>query len=151
MTKNVLNLHTGRTTPLPSIRSVRNAAERSPLMIRKRSLFLTVMFACIVVAPLGAQTSEQAGGRWSAQRANDWYAKQPWLVGANFIPSDAINELEMFQSETFNPALIDKELGLGESIGMNTMRVFLQDQLWQQDAQGFTKRLDTFLGIAAKH
>jgi endo-1,4-beta-mannosidase len=122
------------------------------MMILKRSLFFTLVFACVVVAPsVVAQTGEDAGGRWSAQRANDWYAKQPWLVGANFIPSDAINELEMFQAETFNPALIDKELGLAESIGMNTMRVFLQDQLWQQDAKGFTRRLDTFLGIAAKH
>ncbi len=123
------------------------------MMMLKRFLFLTVVFACFVVAPMAlvAQASEDAGGRWSTQRANDWYAKQPWLVGANFIPSDAINELEMFQAETFNPALIDKELGMGESIGMNTMRVFLQDQLWQQDAKGFTKRLDTFLAIAAKH
>ncbi|HEX4577926.1 MAG TPA: cellulase family glycosylhydrolase [Edaphobacter sp.] len=119
----------------------------------KRFLSLPVMFAALVVAPamVCAQTGDDAGERWSAQRANDWYAKQPWLVGANFIPSDAINELEMFQAETFNPALIDKELGMAESIGMNTMRVFLQDQLWQQDAKGFTKRLDTFLGIAAKH
>lgn len=93
----------------------------------------------------------QGRSRWTEKQANDWYAKQPWLVGANFIPSDAINELEMFQSATFNPALNDKELGLGESIGMNTMRVFLQDQLWQQDPEGFKKRLDTFLSIAAKH
>ena len=121
-------------------------------MILKRSLFFTVVFACVVVAPsVVAQTGEDAAGRWSARRANDWYAKQPWLVGANFIPSDAINELEMFQAETFNPALIDKELGMAESIGMNTMRVFLQDQLWQQDAKGFTGRLNIFLGIAAKH
>jgi Cellulase (glycosyl hydrolase family 5) len=90
-------------------------------------------------------------GRWSAQKANDWYGKQAWLVGANFIPSDAINELEMFQAATFNPALNDKELGMAESVGMNTARVFLQDQLWQQDAAGFKQRLDTFLSIAAKH
>ncbi len=93
----------------------------------------------------------QGRPRWTEKQANDWYAKQPWLVGANFIPSDAINELEMFQAATFNPTLNDKELGLGESIGMNTMRVFLQDQLWQQDPEGFKKRLDTFLSIAAKH
>lgn len=93
----------------------------------------------------------QGRSRWSQKQANDWYQKQPWLVGANFIPSDAINELEMFQAATFNPALNDKELGMGESIGMNTMRVFLQDQLWQQDPEGFKKRLDTFLSIAAKH
>ncbi|MEO6816878.1 MAG: cellulase family glycosylhydrolase [Edaphobacter sp.] len=93
----------------------------------------------------------QGRPRWTEKQANDWYTKQPWLVGANFVPSDAINELEMFQAATFNPALNDKELGLGESIGMNTMRVFLQDQLWQQDPEGFKKRLDTFLSIAAKH
>jgi Cellulase (glycosyl hydrolase family 5) len=118
----------------------------------KRFPVVLLMLGC-VVAPgaLVAQNTNEAGGRWSAQRANDWYAKQPWLVGANFIPSDAINELEMFQAETFNPTLIDKELGMAEGIGMNTMRVFLQDQLWQQDAKGFTKRLDVFLGIAAKH
>jgi hypothetical protein len=90
-------------------------------------------------------------GRWTEAQANAWYAKQPWLVGANFIPSDAINELEMFQPATFNPTLIDKELGMAESIGMNTMRVFLQDQLWTSDAPGFHQRLDTFLTIAAKH
>ena len=56
--------------------------------------------------------------RWSAERANQWYAQQPWLVGANYIPSDAINELEMFQATTFNPALNDKELGMAESIGI---------------------------------
>jgi hypothetical protein len=118
-------------------------------MIRGWFLLMTWMIAC--PAGLCAQTAKPGGGRWSAQRANDWYTKQPWLVGANFIPSDAINELEMFQAETFHPELIDRELGLGESIGMNTMRVFLQDQLWQQDSKGFTERLNTFLGIAARH
>jgi hypothetical protein len=132
---------------------VANSLTKEILMIESRSLFLRMMFACLVAAPIAlvAQTSEEAGGRWSVQRANDWYAKQPWLVGANFVPSDAINELEMFQAATFNPALIDKELGMAEGIGMNTMRVFLQDQLWQQDTKGFTQRLGTFLGIAAKH
>ena len=91
------------------------------------------------------------GQRWSEQKANDWYAQQPWLVGANYIPSNAINQLEMFQAATFDPAINDRELGYAEGIGMNVMRVFLQDQLWQQDPDGFKQRLDTFLGIAAKH
>lgn len=72
-------------------------------------------------------------------------------MGANYIPSDAINQFEMFQAATFNPEINDRELGLAEGIGMNTMRVFLQDQLWQQDPKGFTKRLDAFLTIAAEH
>jgi Cellulase (glycosyl hydrolase family 5) len=98
-------------------------------------------------APLIAQAPE----RWTEEKANAWYAQQPWLVGANFIPSNAINEFEMWQAATFDPAEIDKELGWAEGIGMNTMRVFLQDQLWSQDAPGFKKRIDTFLTIAAKH
>ena len=88
---------------------------------------------------------------WSEQKANDWYAQQPWLVGSNYIPKNAINELEMWQADTFDPAEIDKELGWAESLGMNTMRVFLHDLLWQQDADGFHKRLDQFLTIAARH
>src|SRR5215471_10890730 len=83
--------------------------------------------------------------RWSEQKANGWYAHQPWLVGSNYIPKDAINELEMWQADTFDPAQIDKELGWAEGIGMNTMRVFLHDLLWQQDSEGFRKRIDQFL------
>lgn len=107
--------------------------------------------AALFLAALSVQCWAQEKTRWSEQKANDWYAQQPWLVGANFIPSDAINELVMFQAATFNPDINDHELGLAESIGMNTVRVFLQDQLWKQDPGGFKKRLDTFLGIAAKH
>ena len=113
----------------------------------KRTIASVLGTALCLPLALSAQTSD----RWSADKANAWYAQQPWLVGADFIPSDAINELEMFQAATFNPSLNDKELGLAESIGMNTMRVFLQDQLWQQDPEGFKKRLDTFLSIADKH
>ncbi len=89
--------------------------------------------------------------RWTEQQANDWYAKQPWLVGANYIPATAINQLEMWQADSFDPARIDKELGWAQKIGMNTMRVFLHDQLWQQDAAGFQKRMDQFLKISKKH
>jgi hypothetical protein len=105
-------------------------------------LFTIVLFS----GPTFAQTP-----RWSGQKANDWYAQQPWLVGSNYIPKSAINELEMWQEATFDPAQIDKELGWAEAMGMNTMRVFLHDLLWQQDAPGFRRRIDQFLTIAARH
>ena len=107
-------------------------------------LSLVVLFVCI--PSLWAQRA-----RWSEQQANDWYAEQPWLVGSNFIPKTAINELEMWQEDTFDPGEIDKELGWAEGLGMNTMRVFLHDLLWEQDEQGFRKRLDEFLAISARH
>jgi hypothetical protein len=89
--------------------------------------------------------------RWTEKSAKEWYSKQPWLVGSNYIPASAINELEMWQADTFDPKRIDAELGWAESIGLNTMRVFLHDLLWEQDAVGFKKRIDTFLQIADKH
>lgn len=89
--------------------------------------------------------------RWSEEKAAAWYQQQPWLVGSNFIPSNSINELEMWQAESFDPQEIDKELGWAESIGMNTMRVFLHDLVWQHDSAGFTKRIDQFLAISARH
>jgi hypothetical protein len=98
------------------------------------------------VSAVSAQTT-----RWSEQRANAWYAGQPWLVGSNYVPKSAINQLEMWQAETFNPVEIDRELSWAEALGMNTMRVFLHDLLWQQDSVGFQKRIDEFLAIAARH
>lgn len=113
-----------------------------------RSVSLTAILALLVLYPYVAfpQTA-----RWSEEKANQWYAQQPWLVGSNYIPESAINELEMWQEATFDPAEIDKELGWAEAMGMNTMRVFLHDLLWQQDAAGFRRRLDQFLTIASQH
>ena len=108
-----------------------------------------VTLLCLLLVSVLAHA--QAGVRWSTGKANQWYARQPWLVGADYVPSNAINELEMFQPQTWDPATNDRELGLAESIGMNTMRVFLHDQLWESDPAGFTKRLDAFLAIANKH
>jgi hypothetical protein len=96
-------------------------------------------------------TTASAQTRWTEQKANDWYAQQPWLVGSNYIPKSAINELEMWQEATFDPTEIDTELGWAEAMGMNTMRVFLHDLLWEQDSPGFQKRVDQFLTIAARH
>jgi hypothetical protein len=97
-----------------------------------------------------AQSSQHVP-RWTEKQAADWYAKQPWLVGSNYIPATAINELEMWQADTFDPKRIDLELGWAESIGLNSIRVFLHDLLWQQDPEGFRKRLNIFLQIAERH
>ncbi len=89
--------------------------------------------------------------KWTEEKANSWYAKQSWLVGTNFGPSNAINQLEMWQAETFDLETIDKELALSASIGMNTHRVFLHNLLWEQDSIGFINRIDKFLDLTKKH
>ncbi|UTA66313.1 glycoside hydrolase family 2 TIM barrel-domain containing protein [Emticicia sp. 21SJ11W-3] len=89
--------------------------------------------------------------RWSVEKANAWYSKQPLFVGANYIPATAINELEMWQADTFDPATIDKELGWAEGLGMNIMRVFLHNIPYETDKEGFISRINQFLAIADKH
>jgi hypothetical protein len=89
--------------------------------------------------------------RWSSDRANRWYQTQGWPVGANFITSTAINQLEMFQPGTYDPRRIDQELGWARAHGLNSVRVFLHDQLWAQDSRGFQTRLAQFVGISARH
>jgi hypothetical protein len=114
---------------------------------RQRAIGLRALAACWLLAPIAAGARDI----WTPAQANAWYARQPWMVGANYIPASAINQLEMWQAETFDPERIDRELGWAEGLGMNTMRVFLHDLLWKQDPDGFRQRISRFLDIASRH
>lgn len=105
-----------------------------------------------LLAPLAASLPAQLSAtRWTETQAWDWYRKQPWLVGCNYSPAYAINQLEMWQPETFDARAIDRELKLAAGIGLNTARVFLHDLLWSTDSAGLVKRINTFLKICQKH
>jgi hypothetical protein len=107
----------------------------------------------LLVISLGSAVAvgQEASGPWSSDQAQAWSRESGWLVGCNFLPSTAINQLEMFQADTLDLATIDRELGWAQSLGFNSVRVYLHHLLWQQDATGFLKRLDEFLGVAKKH
>jgi hypothetical protein len=92
-----------------------------------------------------------ANKQWTKEQANDWQTKQPWVVGCNFLPSTAINQLEMWQEESFDVKTIDRELGWAQSIGMNSVRVYLHDLAYETDPKGFKQRMDKFLQIADRH
>lgn len=109
-------------------------------------IHILLLIAIVITVPSIAQRPV-----WNKEKANAWYAKLPWMAGADFLPSTAINQLEMWQAESFDSATIDKELGFAESIGMNVMRVYLHHLAWQLDKTGFKKRMNTYLSIADKH
>ncbi len=117
------------------------------LFMTKPQIRLLLVVFCITSAFLEPAIAQ----RWSAKDAADWYGRQGWVVGSNFVPSTAINELEMWQAATFDLSTIDRELGWAESLGMNTMRVFLHNLLWQEDSAAFLERMDKFLAVADKH
>lgn len=127
-------------------------------MIYKRLLCLLLLFTLTTGTATAQQkkgsavkTATAPGTVWPLEKAKAWYAENKWITGANFLPSTAINQLEMWQADTFDPETIDRELGWAESIGFNTMRVYLHSVAWKQDPQGFKQRMDRFLDIASKH
>jgi hypothetical protein len=125
---------------------------RSWLALAAAALAVPVQAPLHAYLAPAAAVAPAAGQRWSAVEANGWYARQPWLTGANYIPASAINQLEMWQAATFDPQQIDKELGWASTqFGMNTMRVFLHDLAWKEDPEGLKQRMDQFLTIAARH
>jgi hypothetical protein len=92
-----------------------------------------------------------ADRQWSVVKANQWYEEKGWLLGCNYAPSTAVNQLEMWEAETFDPITINKELSWAATLGFNTIRVFLHDLLWKHDALGLLQRMDAFLNIADSH
>ncbi|MCA9263981.1 MAG: hypothetical protein KDA60_09050 [Planctomycetales bacterium] len=106
-----------------------------------------VAFVASMIFPPNAFAREQ----WTPEQANAWYAQQPWLVGCNFNPSTAINQLEMWQADTFDPDTIDRELGWAEDLGFNSIRVYLHNLVWEHDREGYLRRIEQFLTIADTH
>jgi hypothetical protein len=112
---------------------------------------IDVMAVSLMMVALATCNVSAEAGRWPAEQAKVWGEKHGWLVGCNFSPASAINPLEMWQKETFDRAGIDRELGWAESLGFNSVRVFLHHLAWKQDPQGFLGRMDEFLALAEKH
>ena len=110
-----------------------------------KKIFVLLFLMAIVLCPAFSQKI------WTTAQANDWYSKQPWLVGCNFIPSTAINELEMWQADTFDAATIDRELGWAAGLGFNVVRVYLHNIAWEKDHDGLKKRISEFLAMTDRH
>jgi hypothetical protein len=117
-------------------------------------LLISLFTACQKKETAQEQPTEQvpaARDIWTKEQANEWYKQWGWLRGSDFIPSTAINQLEMWQAETFDTATINRELGWAEDIGMNSMRVYLHHLAWEIDSAGFKNRVNEYLNIADKH
>lgn len=88
---------------------------------------------------------------WPEEKAWNWYNQTEWPIGANFTPSTAINQIEFWQEDSFDPETIDRELRWASEIGFNTMRVYLHYLVWARDPRGYKERIGQFLQIADQH
>ncbi len=119
-----------------------------------RTILKCALPALFILTLVRGCTSGDPGAgqeRWTTAKAWSWYEETGWVSGCNFQPSTAVNQLEMWQEETFDPETIDRELGWAEDLGFNIMRVYLHSYAWKQDPEGFKGRVGQYLSIAEKH
>jgi len=121
--------------------------------VKQRRLLSGTLAVLAILWTAGTAAAQQprGRGRWTAEQANAWARQAGWVAGSNYAPATAINELEMWQAETWDPRTIDRELGWAQGLGFTTMRVFLHDLAYRQDPAGFLDRVDQFLAIADRH
>ena len=100
---------------------------------------------------IGRHPRLRSRARWGVERSQAWADCAGWLVGCNFTPSTASNQLELWQLDTFDPATIDRELGWAAALGMNSIRLFLHDLMWELEGDAFLDRIDRVLNLAAGH
>lgn len=113
--------------------------------------FFYMALVCLVQLCMSCTSDKDIYQPWSKERANAWYAVHPYRAGCNFQPSTAINQIEMWQSSTWDPTTIDRELAWAEELGFNVMRVYLSSVVWQNEPEAFKKHMDEYLTMADKH
>jgi hypothetical protein len=133
------------------IRTPKHVSENKHHIVGRRTALKVPLLVPAAAAFARPARASAKPVRWSIDRANRWYQAHEWLVGANYVTSNAINQLEMFQADTFDPWRIDSELRMARLIGFNAVRVFLHDQLWIADGLDFQRRIARVIDIAASH
>ena len=91
--------------------------------------------------------------QWTIQEANEWYEKQGWLRGCNFIGSDCANRLDMFQSYKSEEKLAtaERELALCQKIGFNTVRIWANFDVYYAEPDSYMEIFDKYIDLCAKY
>ena len=91
--------------------------------------------------------------KWSCEQANAWYEKLGWLRGCNFIGSDCVNRLDMFQSYKAEEKLAtaERELALCQKIGFNTVRIWANFDVYYAEPDSYMDILERYISLCDKY
>ena len=117
---------------------------------RAKRFLTSLAFVSVFILSFQLEAAETPK-RWTPEKAWEWQKQQPWIVGCNYVPSYAANSTDLWQQETWDARVVDRELGWARNVGFNAVRVFLQYIVWQSDSKGFQERFAQFLELADKH
>lgn len=113
---------------------------------------MKIRFIIAIVAILCSVNLVSAqSGKMTEQEAWKWYNQYEWLCGVNYIPANAINYTAMWDKTSFSPKVMDKELALMSSLGMNCVRVVMQHAVYADNPRHFKKAFKKFLDICGKY
>lgn len=126
--------------------------------MKKKAMFTLVLIIGLIACQRTQQADQVVSSdihqdykQWANEKSWQWYNEQEWIIGANFTPNTAINQIEFWQEDTYDPITIDRELGYARDIGFNTMRVYLHYLVWVRNPEEMKKRMDDFLSISERH
>ena len=91
--------------------------------------------------------------QWTEQEIAEWYKSQPWLRGTNFLPSDCVNRLDMWQSIGREEHLktAETELKLSKETGFNTVRLWCNFDVYYKEPEEFMQTLESYITLCAKY
>ena len=86
--------------------------------------------------------------RWSKEKAWNFWNNNPWMVGCNYVPA-LTPGLSIWQEDTIEEILpsVHKELQLMKEIGFNTVRMWLEFDIWYHERDKYLDRVDRVLTI----
>lgn len=89
--------------------------------------------------------------RWSEDRARAWTGA--WRVGANYLPSNCGNVLELFDSKNFDLSLLvaERELHVARAAGFTALRIFLHEELFFREESAFLAKISRLLDLFQRH
>jgi Predicted beta-xylosidase len=79
------------------------------------------------------------------QPTYDW----SWVQGAVFVPTNVVNQIEQWRN--YDHEINDRELSYAKTYGINFVRVFMHNLLWENDQDNFIANMNDFLALADKY
>ena len=85
--------------------------------------------------------------KWSKEKAWQWYNGKPLIVGFNFIPSNVINFVELWQNLGHDEIMknVDHEIDMAAELGLNSVRMKVPFFIWEHEHDSFMNNLEDLL------
>lgn len=96
---------------------------------------------------------KQISGKWSRDKAWEWYNSRPWIRGFNGYPSNCANKVAIWQEYNHDEVerQIEYEFDLAKKTGFNAVRAILSFEVWLYQHDSFMNNLERYLALASKY